>query len=356
MAIVVIGYYVHHQGRGHLQRMMSIAAELPVPLTVLSSLDRPSDLADDGPVGRQWIRLPADDSGSDFVEPTANGTWHWVPRQHAGLRSRMAIIAEWVGRTGPTLMVVDVSVEVAALATLLGVPTVVMAMRGDRSDRPHVMAYDGAYALLAPWAAEFAPDAWPPTWTSKTFHAGPIGRLPTGADGPRRVIDRRRVLVLWGSGGTVDPAAGFTPAQVDAARSAHPEWSWRLAGGTGEHRVAPGEVGALLEWADVVITHGGQNAVAEVAASRTPAVVVADARPHGEQHDTVSILDRAGVAVGVLAWPSPAEWPRLLDRALGLGGDGWSRWLTAGGAARAARFLSDTADALRRDARPAVAR
>jgi len=36
------------------------------------------------------------------------------------------------------------------------VPTVVVAMRGDRFDRAHRTAYDAADALLAAWPAEFA--------------------------------------------------------------------------------------------------------------------------------------------------------------------------------------------------------
>ena len=89
-----------------------------------------------------------------------------------------------------------------------------------------------------------------------------------------------------------------------------------------------------------MITHAGQNAVAEVAASRTPAIVIADARPHSEQHDTAATLDRAGLAIGLDRWPEAHEWPALLDAALLRGGAGWGRWLRPGGARRAAELLS----------------
>ena len=39
----MIGYYVHHQGSGHLHRMLSFSAQVREPLTVLSSLPRPTD-------------------------------------------------------------------------------------------------------------------------------------------------------------------------------------------------------------------------------------------------------------------------------------------------------------------------
>ena len=103
--------------------------------------------------GAPWVALPLDNLHGS-VDPTANGTLHWVPRHDDGLRRRMALIADWINAAEPDLMVVDVSVEVAMLCRLLGVPTVVVAMRGDRLDRAHRAAYDSAHALLAPWAAE----------------------------------------------------------------------------------------------------------------------------------------------------------------------------------------------------------
>ena len=116
----MIGYYVHHQGRGHLQRMRCIAEHLDEPVTVLSSLsDHRSD--------RPWVSLPLDNQ-HESVDPTANGTLHWVPRHDDGLRRRMALIAAWINATDPDLMVVDVSVEVAMLCRLMGVPTVVAAI------------------------------------------------------------------------------------------------------------------------------------------------------------------------------------------------------------------------------------
>lgn len=337
----MIGYYVHHQGHGHLQRMTAIAAHLTEPLTVLSTLPRPAG-------GPQWVTLPPDDSGAIFVDPTVNGILHWAPRHHRGLQARMALIGSWIARSSPTLMVVDVSVEVATLCSLFGVPTVVMAMRGDRSDRPHRSAYDAAHALIAPWAAEFRPSEWPESWSDKTFHAGPVTRFAERPPPARaRHEGPARVLVLWGSGSAEGGDAGFTTEALAAARSSAPSWHWRFAGGRGEHRVDQQEIWSLLAWADVVITHAGQNAVAEVAASRAPAVVVADARPHGEQLDTAMTLDATGVAIGLPRWPDSDRWPALLDAARRRGGAGWSRWMAPGGAQRVARFLDETTAELR---------
>jgi UDP-N-acetylglucosamine:LPS N-acetylglucosamine transferase len=95
----------------------------------------------------------------------------------------------------------------------------------------------------------------------------------------------------------------------------------------------------MLCRADVVVTHGGMNAIAEVAAARKPAVVVPQARPHGEQLATCRALARAGLAVIADGWPQAASWPSLLRTALELGGERWTAWSPGTGAHDAAEII-----------------
>nr|WP_240189394.1 galactosyltransferase-related protein [Nakamurella flavida] len=215
-------------------------------------------------------------------------------------------------------------------------------MRGDRSDRPHRLAYDAAHLLLAPWSAEFSEPDWPAEWLSRAVHTGAISRFAGRAAAP--VVPHagpRRVLVLWGTGGDADEVG---PA-VSAARAATPDAQWRIAGVGAD---AGADVWELLAWADVVVTHGGQNAVAEVAASRRPAVVLADDRPHGEQEATARALSGAGLAVTVTGWPEPARWADLLDRAVAIDPQGWSRWAPDSAARDAAAVIDGAAREVRR--------
>lgn len=327
----MIGYYVHHQGAGHLRRMQGVAAHLGQPVTVLSSLARPAGHRGD------WVRLAPDDRQPAPEDVTAGGTLHWVPRHDPGIARRAAQIVDWVVRARPSLVVVDVSVEVAVLVRLAGVPVVVAAMQGDRTDRPHATAYDLAEALLAPWP-DTAPTDWPRHWLDKTCHVGAFsrfdGRLRT-APGPG---DRptRRALLLWGEGGP-----GHDPTELDRMRAATPGWTWQLA--HPGQRLDADELWRALCAADVVVAHAGQNAVAEVAAARVPAVVVADPRPFDEQQYTARALRAGGIAVGLDAWPAADRWPALLADAVALGGDGWRSWSYGDGARRAARALDELA-------------
>ncbi|WP_424570882.1 glycosyltransferase [Streptomyces sp. CH-036] len=334
----MIGYYVHHQGNGHLHRARSIAAHCPLTVTGLSSLPAPHDWP--GP----WVRLPRDDDGdpSAFGDVTAGGRLHWAPVLHAGLRGRMARIAEWIAAMSPALLVSDVSVEVALLARLLGTPTAVVAMRGERADPPHRTAYDLAELLLAPWPSTLPEPGWPRHWRAKTVHTGAFsrfdGRDPAPAHEPADGTRLRRVLLLMGSGGR-----DISTTEVAAARAASPGWRWTTLGGP-DGRWSADPWPALCA-ADVVVTHAGQNALAECAAARRPAVVVPQERPFGEQAATGRALTRGRLAVVTARWPKAHDWPALLEQAHAVGGARWSQWAPGDGAARAARALTDAASA-----------
>ena len=103
----------------------------------------------------------------------------------------------------------------------------------------------------------------------------------------------------------------------------------------------------LLCAADVVVTHAGQNAIADVAASRRPAVVIAQPRPHDEQLATARALHDARLAVVRPSWPAPEDWSAVLEAAAELGGGGWERWSTGTGAEQAATVLEELACAPR---------
>lgn len=315
----MIGWYVHHHGHGHANRATQVARHLAAPVVGLGSMPRP-----EGWPGT-WVTLPAD-VVTDATDPTAGGVFHWAPLGVAGHRNRLADIAGLL-RQEVSLMVVDVSAEVSLLARLMGVRTVVFGMRGDRRDRPHRAAYDSADLIIAPWPGLATEPTWPEHWLAKTCHVGAISRFDDCTVSPPE--GHNRVLAMWGAGGST-----VSPADFRAATLATPGWEWRIRiPGT---RPSP-DIWADLNWADVVITHAGQNAVAEVAAAERPAVVVAQPRPYDEQHATVAALRSLGCCVALDAWPAPEHWPSLLVHAQGF--QAWDLWTSHGGAAQAARAI-----------------
>ncbi|MDA0179847.1 hypothetical protein OJ997_06040 [Solirubrobacter phytolaccae] len=332
----MIGYYVHHQGDGHLARACSIAAHLgDEVVTGLSSRPRPDRWPG------MWVQLARDDdpAPAEDAHPTAGGTLHWAPTGHPGLRERMAQLAAWIATYTPRLLVVDVSVEVAVLARTMGVPTIVMGMPGVREDRAHQLGFQLADAIIAPWPEWAGVLRGAEPWAAKVHAVGAISRF----DARSRVAAGQgppRVVVLSGRGGTE-----LTLDQLTAAEAATPGWTW-TALGPPSHRWVE-DPWPLLCAADVIVTHAGQNAIADVAASGRPAVVIPQPRPYDEQHATARVLDEARLAVVRTRWPEPHEWDAVLAAALKLGGEGWSRWRTGTGAERAAAVLQELACASR---------
>ena len=327
----LIGYYVHHVGRGHLHRAVTIQHETQQPVTGLSSHPRPAGWRG------EWIQLPDDATSTPAGDHTAGGRLHWVPTHHGELRRRMAMISDWVDRSEPSAMVVDVSVEVALLARLHGIPVVSMGMPGERRDSAHALGYGVSELIVGPWPADAA-GIWsgPVTCGSKLVAVGAISRF---CGRPAESVEPYRVVVLNGEGG-----AGASSEQVEQARQAAPAWDWihlDRVSGTWVDDPWP-----LLCSASVIVSHAGQNAIAEIAAARRPAVVIPQPRPHDEQLFTARVL---GEMVGIPAvvadgWPTDASWPTLLERAARLDGAGWSRWNDGRGARRVAAIL-DSFDA-----------
>ena len=317
----MIGYYVHHVGSGHLHRAGAVAAASRLPVTGLSSLPRP-----EGWPG-EWVELPGDDGAAAPADVTAGGRLHWVPRQDAGLRDRMAAIAGWIAHARPDVLVSDVSVEVALLARLHGVPVVSFVLPGDRSDAAHLLGYGISDALVACWpdGSDGLTPGLPDELRSRLTCVGGLSRIPVSDERAAPLSSpspspssQGSVTVLLGRGGG-EPS----PQALDSAREQTPDWHWTVLG--------PGhgwtdDVAGALTGADVVVTQAGENALAEVAACRRPAVVVPADRPHDEQRTTARVL-----AAG--PWPVVVEhefplwgWAERLGSARRLDGALWSGW------------------------------
>ncbi|MGW5575458.1 glycosyltransferase [Nocardia thailandica] len=324
----MIGYYIHHHGSGHLARAECVAAHLRSPVTALTSLPVGDTAFDD------VVRLPRDDSAAEVRDPTAAGLLHWVPLGDSGLRARMAAVAAWIDRARPAAIVADVSVEVALLARLHGVPVIAMVLPGERTDTPHRLVHQLADALVAAWPREVYDPAWLHEHRAKTHYVGGISRFAAAAKPPRRGARRPAVLVLAGRGGSA-----FTPALIERCARRHDRYRWSALG-VGDWTDDPWP---RLCAADVIVSHAGQGAVADIAAAARPAVLIPAPRPFGEQRATAAALGAAGLAVTVEDLPHDDRWPDLLERARRLDTGRWRRWSVEGAAARAAAVVERVA-------------
>lgn len=327
-----IGYYVHHHGAGHAARASAVAARLERATTFFSSL--PASSLRTGAL----VPLPLDAGGCEDILPP---DLHHAPLGSPGLARRMAMIAAWIAEHQPCLVVVDVSVEVAALVRLCGVPVVYVRQTGRRDDPPHRLAYRWAIGLLAPYSDWLEPPGTPPDLLRRTFHSGAITRFD-GEPRPRRGAEARpsRALVVG--------------ASVSAAAIARAAPGWQVITSCGRQRdghlanlvqIQPHELDLeLFASCAVVVAAGGANTVAEAAFARCGLVCVPQPRPFGEQSARGRDLARLGAAVVLADEPEPSHWPRLLERAVERSRR-LESWADGGGAGRAAAYLERLAAA-----------
>ncbi|UTT67332.1 hypothetical protein NMQ01_06355 [Janibacter sp. CX7] len=324
----MIGYYIHHHGSGHLHRARAVAASWGSQITGLSSLPRPADWPG------EWVRLEDDAPVDPGADVTAGGHLHWVPRRHPGLGQRMGALSAWLVAAKPRVLVCDVSVEVAVLARLHGVPVVTVVQPGERSDDPHLLGYGISDALVALWpeTADIR-TGLPLRLRSRIRYLGGLSRFPATAAG---AVRDRSVAVLWGRGGGADPER-----LLEAARAGSAGWTWTMLGG----QTWSADPFAVLSTAEVVITHAGQNAVAETAAARRPAVVIPQIRPFWEQHVTARALRAPRWPATVLDTLPRRGWTDLLERTAGLDGSAWSAWCDDRAASRFVQVVREVAAA-----------
>ncbi|WP_230471732.1 glycosyltransferase, partial [Corynebacterium fournieri] len=119
----------------------------------------------------------------------------------------------------------------------------------------------------------------------------------------------------------------------EAVQQACPQYRFTFLGGD-NHVDDPTE---LLQSAGIAVTAGGQNSVADLAVTDTPAVILPQPRPFTEQKLGAQAL--AGLATVRNAFPAPDEWPELLRRR----DTDWKRWQTDGAARRAAQVIAGVA-------------
>lgn len=340
----MIGWYVHHHGWGHATRMLAMRPHIADDVTVFSSMPRPGALDE----RTTWIQLPPDADAvvdadgvrreaSERGDVTARGALHWAPIGHPGHQRRLAIIADWISRTPVAAFVVDVSVEVTAFVRLLGVPTVVFAQPGERTDAPHRLGYDLADRIIAPWAQGTITTPELDERAERVRWVGAISRFDgRGGDGiadagSDAVPDAgaKSVLFLSRTLGPTDLARTIDLLTAEG-------WSVETAGARDDDRVD--DVWPLLRRATVVVSAAGQNGVADLAAANARAVVLAQERPFGEQEHTGRVLRAGGYAQTGGADASPEEVVELVRRAAE-SRPAWHTWNTAGAAARAAAAI-----------------
>lgn len=364
------GFFVHHQGRGHIGRVKAIIERLDDrPLTVFSVAgdafegldDRVTAVTLDNAIGHP-SPTPA---LHDQITPTI---MHSVPMGSAPLTRNAAAFTRFFAEDRPGLFFVDVSAEWAILARLCSVPTVSVRMHGDRSDPGHLGAYQASVSMVAPYHASLEQPDYPDWARRRTCYSGGLctttEAVPT-REAARAALglpaDRKIIVTLSGGGGT-----GAHYASLTMGARADQDALWLALGPLhleGHETDFPNLV--PLGWvdrpmhylaaADLVIASAGDNTVHEIARARRPLLCIPEWRYFDEQRVKAAQLARLGAAHVLDAWPaSSAQWQEALVATERLGCEALAPLFDAGAAATIAEHLIELDARLWRPAAPST--
>ncbi len=323
-----IGYFVHHQGRGHAERCRAVVNALPLtqPVTIFCArkdifprFDRPVEI----------ITIPSlfEASGDDDINDTSETprTVHCAPLGWPGIRTAMATLANWFAVENPILMISDVSAEIAQLARICSVPHVMVLQHGDRSDQGHQAAYDGAVGLLCPSDQALAQPDWSDAMRAKTFFAGGLGVAHKKATANKAALSldpgKKLILVMSGGGGEGWPSA---PLAVGARALPQTEWvtigkvacDWHATEPHNmHHRGWVDNPYDYLSAADLVISSTGNTSCHQILAAGKPWLAIPEWRYFDEQRCKADALRIAGAATTLAHLPSSVDaWRVALAR------------------------------------------
>jgi len=310
-----IAFYVHHHGSGHITRVAQIIEKLTgFDVTLLGSNLKPFShlLPDDV----HLIHLPMDiecDTDKYFQNGNNVEALHYAPLNVSGIASRVAMITTFFKLKQPLLLVVDVSVEVTLLARLAGVPTIVMRQHGHREDLPHLMAYQSAELLLAPFSKSISPKS--AQWIiDKTSYVGGFSRFTN----QNSRNEKNHVAIILGSGGT-----SIDLAFVKYLSDSCPDYYFHVIGKIdGQPDVISNvelcghieDPKTVLDLCEVVIGNTGHNTVMEMASLDKRFVGIPESRPFEEQLDKANAISSiSGVKVVYPHELLTNNWQATLD-------------------------------------------
>ncbi|WP_201538498.1 hypothetical protein [Psychrobacter immobilis] len=322
-----LGYYAHHHGSGHCRQIDKLAALLPVDarrqLIVFTSLS--SDAYTFTSIDEtQIVSLQAEDEcDDDVLKGRAGKHWqpaslHYSPVGNSNIQKRSHQILDTIYQRKIDLMIIDVSVEVAMLCRAASIPYLYIRLPGIRDDTPHLNAFAGALALLAPYPRLLEATMTPEWVGKKTLYLDFINtaqqkelfyhefikilaKLNTSNVKDWKEAPHTIITVIKGYGGheAIDMKLPelrqlLPSAFIISLGPINDEMRYHVDIATQVNDVTP-----FMQHSDYLLMACGLNAVAQAYDYTTPLVVLPDDRPHQEQEVMAQALINQGRA---LSW------------------------------------------------------
>ena len=261
------------------------------------------------------------------------------------------MLSEWVAKTNPTAVIVDVSAEITQYLRFLGVPVIGVRQHGDRTDFPHLAGYDAAYKLFAPYPQILECGGTPNWIQKKTIYSSGFSRYSqqiSSKSTAREQLDispqQQVVLVLNGKGGRK-----YSLARIAQAAAATPDWLWMVVGSIQqnygfipENVLVEGwceDTYVYLKAADIAIASGGHNTVMEIGTAKIPFICIPEPRPFDEQDIKAQRLQDLGLCIVQKSFPDSSAVRDIFYRLGKLDTNKWDTVMAIDGAVQSAKAI-----------------
>ncbi|MGY3052577.1 putative glycosyltransferase [Pedobacter sp. UYEF25] len=317
-----VGFYIHHHGSGHLMTALAISKQLSADkIFFLGSNLKPyqSIIPDHISCVHLPIDISIDNEGIDESSESCEN-FHYAPINVKGIRTRNHLITGFFVEQYPLILVVDTCPELVALARLCGIPTILIQQHGERNDLAHLLSYDSATEIIAPFPEKIRPQT--PLWVhQKTFYSGGFSKYDSVS-----VFNKERsdyIGILIGTGGT-----SLNIRFVIHLAESLPSFNFKAIGEMGNQEtgriampknlVFTGFVEnpeAALTSCKIVIGNAGHNTVMEMATMRKRFICVPEERPFFEQIDKADkIRDAFGIVIVLPAKLYTTNWDATIRK------------------------------------------
>lgn len=292
----MIIYYAHSHGSGHCNyaRQFSQSMEECIIAT---------DSSYNFPKSCELLHLENEHVPDDHQRLQTAETPNYLHHSPVGLKKilrRSADLLLTAISREVKLVMVDVSVEIAALCRVSSLPYAYRRMPGNRNDTAHEEAYRGAAFLFAYYPQEFEDDDTPEWIKNKTIYAGFItDKKPTvRCYDPAR--DMHRILVVQGSGGHSFDSKAYRSLRNDFPRSIISTLGRYDFGHMDDLHNDYGyvdDISPYVNEANLVVAGCGSNTVSELLSLNKKFIALPEKRPYAEQLCIANALEKNQLAV-----------------------------------------------------------
>ena len=294
----MIGYYAHQHGSGHCRYGELLANYFQDDITVLTSYDYQF------PELAHYIKLEDENpDGSTYqqnqVEPPHY--LHYSPVGQNSIQKRSLQLLQTIIDRNIKLLIVDVSAEIAALARSSSIPYAYIKLPGDRGDKGHLAAFQGAVFVIAYYPENFEDPGTPEWLRNKTIYLGFQSKNTFSPDF-KQAEKIENITVISGKGGNENLRKSL-PDIVRRFKNANFNVFGDFEGQTEfpnvQYKGFVEDIKSYLSDSDLIIANCGMNTVSEILLLKKPFMAIPEKRPFEEQTSMALNLVQNGLALDI---------------------------------------------------------